>query len=69
MRIIRQPGLSAVVAVKGPGVNAIAIPDGIPVEEVMELASLVLTSGEYQQVRHEMEVRSEGSWRPSQVRH
>jgi len=54
MRVIRQSVLPAVIKVNGRGVNAVAIPEGLPVEEILELASLVLTSGEYQQVRHEM---------------
>jgi hypothetical protein len=55
MRIVRQAGLPAVVTVKGPGVDAVAIPEGLPAEDVLELASLVLTPSEYQQVQREME--------------
>jgi hypothetical protein len=55
MRIIRWSGLPAVVRVKGRGVSAVAIPAALPAEEVLEMASLVLSPSEYQQVRHEVE--------------
>lgn len=51
MRVIRLPALPAVVRVKGPGVCAVAIPDDLPSDEVLELASLVLTTTEYEEVR------------------
>lgn len=51
MRIIRMSDLPAVVLVKGPGVCAVAIPDGLPSHEVLELASLVLSTTEYEEVR------------------
>lgn len=51
MRIIRKPDLPAVVLVKGPGVCAVAIPEGLPSHEVLELASLVLSTKEYEEVR------------------
>jgi hypothetical protein len=57
MRIVRQAGLPAVVTVKGPGVYAVAIPEGLPAEDVLELASLVLTPSEYQQVQREVQAR------------
>jgi hypothetical protein len=52
MRIIRMSALPAVVLVKGPGVCAVAIPDSLPSHEVLELASLVLSTTEYEEVRH-----------------
>jgi hypothetical protein len=51
MRVIRLPALPAVVLVKGPGVCAVAIPDNLPRDEVLELASLVLSTSEYEEVR------------------
>ena len=51
MRVIRSTALPAVVLVKGPGVCAIAIPDNLPRHEILELASLVLTTSEYEEVR------------------
>jgi hypothetical protein len=41
--------------VKGPGVCAVAIPDDLPSDEVLELASLVLTTTEYEEVREAVE--------------
>ena len=52
MRIIRVPALPAVVLVKGPGICAVAIPNNLPSHEVLELASLVLSDSEYEEVRH-----------------
>lgn len=53
MRIIRlSAALPAVVLVKGPGVCAVAIPDNLPSHEVLELASLMLSPTEYEEVRH-----------------
>jgi len=52
MRIVRVSALPAVVLVKGPGVCAVAIPDNLPSHEVLELASLVLSPAEYEEVRH-----------------
>jgi len=52
MRIVRVSALPAVVLVKGPGVCAVAIPDSLPSHEVLELASLVLSPAEYEEVRH-----------------
>lgn len=51
MLVIRSPALPAVVLVKGPGVCAVAIPDSLPSNEVLELASLVLSTKEYEEVR------------------
>lgn len=47
MRIIRSSGLPAVVLVKGRGVRTLAIPRGLPSHEVLEMASLVLSTSEY----------------------
>jgi hypothetical protein len=52
MRIIRVPALPAVVRVKGPGICAVAIPDNLSSHEVLELACLVLSPTEYEEVRH-----------------
>jgi hypothetical protein len=52
MRIIRVPALPAVVLVKRRGICAVAIPDNLPSHEVLELASLVLSPTEYEEVRH-----------------
>jgi len=51
MLVIRLPALPAVVRVKGPGVCAVAIPDSLPADEVLELASLVLSTREYEEIR------------------
>lgn len=51
MLVIRLPALPAVVRVKGPGVCAVAIPDNLPSDEILELASLVLSTREYEEVR------------------
>jgi hypothetical protein len=52
MRIIRSSPLPAVVLVRGPGVCTVAIPDGLPSDEILELASLVLSTTEYEEFRH-----------------
>ena len=52
MRIIRSSSLPAVVLVRGPGVCAVAIPDGLPSAEILKLASLVLSTTEYEEFRH-----------------
>jgi len=49
MRIIRSSDVPAVVLVKGRGVFTVAIPDGLPSHEVLELASLVLSTSEYEE--------------------
>jgi hypothetical protein len=51
MRVIRSHALPAVVLVKGPGVCAVVIPDSLHPDEVLELASLVLSATEYEEVR------------------
>jgi hypothetical protein len=55
MRIIRSSGLPAVVLVRGHGVFSVAIPDSLPSHEVLELASLVLSTGEYEEFRRAVE--------------
>lgn len=50
MRVIRVPALPAVVLVKGPGMCTVAIPDSLPSDEILELASLVLSATEYEEV-------------------
>lgn len=59
MRIIRSSDLPAVVRVKGPGVCAVAIPEGLPSHEILELASLVLSTSEYREFRHAVEPYAE----------
>jgi hypothetical protein len=70
MRVIRSPALPAVVLVKGPGVCAVAIPDNLPHDEILELASLVLTTSEYEEVRNAVApgaVRASDIARPDEV--
>jgi hypothetical protein len=52
VRIIRSSGLRAVVRVKGRGTVTVAIPETLPSDEVLELASLVLSTSEYEEVRY-----------------
>ena len=52
MRIFRSSDLPAVVLVKGPGVVTVAIPQSLSSREVLELASLVLSTSEYEELRH-----------------
>lgn len=52
MRIIRSSDLPAVVLVRGRGVSAVAIPERLSSDEVLELASLVLSTSEYEEFRH-----------------
>jgi hypothetical protein len=52
MRIIRSSNLPAVVLVKGRGISVVAIPEDLPSHEILELASLVLSPGEYEEFRH-----------------
>ena len=52
MRIIRLSDLSAVVLVKGRGVCTVAIPERLSSDEVLELASLVLSTSEYEEFVH-----------------
>jgi hypothetical protein len=54
MRIVRWSGLRAVVKVKSRGDVTVAIPSGVPSSEVLDLASLVLSGGEYQELCHAM---------------
>ena len=68
MRIIRMSALPAVVLVKGPGVCAVAIPDSLPSHEVLELASLVLSTTEYEEVRHAVKPCGDRHPRPARKR-
>jgi hypothetical protein len=52
MRIIRSSGLPAVVLVKVRGVRTLAIPQSLPSHEVLEMASLVLSTSEYEELWH-----------------
>ena len=58
MRIVRLPHLPAFVLVKGRGVLSVAIPESLSSDEVLELASLVLSTGEYEEFQHAVEGRS-----------
>ncbi len=51
MWIIRSSDLRAVVLVKGRGVFRVVIPERLPHNEVLELASLVLSTSEYEEFR------------------
>lgn len=51
MWIIRSSDLRAVVLVKGRGVFSVAIPERLSSDEVLELASLVLSTSEYEELR------------------
>ena len=55
MRIIRSSGLRAVVRVKDRGMVAVAFPASLPAREVLELASLVLSTSEYEEFRDVVE--------------
>ena len=55
MRIFRSSDLPAVVLVKGRGVVTVAIPQSLPSHEVLELASLVLSTSEYDEFRDAVE--------------
>jgi hypothetical protein len=49
MRIIRSSGLRAVIRVRDRGMVAVAFPESLPAHEVLELASLVLSTSEYEE--------------------
>lgn len=77
MRIVRSPDLPAVVLVKGRGVRALAIPESLPASEVLELASLVLSTSEFEELRHAVQSppplrhgrdRFDGSIQPGSLR-
>ncbi len=55
MRIIRSSDLPAVVLVKGRGVRTLAIPESLTSHQVLELASLVLSTSEYEELRQAVE--------------
>ena len=54
MRIVRWSGLPAVVLVKGRGMCAVAVPENLASREVLELARLVLSPNEYQELQLEV---------------
>jgi hypothetical protein len=64
MRITRSPDLPAVVLVKSHGERALAIPEGLSSHEVLELASLVLSASEYEELWHAVEPADDGTPRP-----
>jgi len=55
MRIIRSSDLPAVVLVRARGLRTLAIPERLPSREVLELASLMLSTSEYEELRHAVE--------------
>jgi hypothetical protein len=55
MRIFRSSGLRAVVRVKDRGMVTVAFPESLPSHEVLELASLVLSTSEYEEFRDAVE--------------
>jgi len=55
MRIIRSSDLPAVVLVKGRGVRSLAIPENLTSRQVLELASLVLSTSEYEELQQAVE--------------
>ena len=61
MRIIRLSDLAAVVLVKGRGVFTVAIPERLSSDEVLELASLVLSTSEYEEFLHSVDLRGDRS--------
>jgi hypothetical protein len=61
MRIIRSSGLPAVVLVKGRGVRTLAIPRNLPSDAVLELASLMLSTSEYEELRHAVQPAADHS--------
>jgi hypothetical protein len=63
MRIFRSSDLPAVVLVRGRGVFTMAIPDSLPSHEVMELASLVLSTSEYEEFLRAVEPIVDGGVR------
>jgi hypothetical protein len=52
MRIIRSSEVPAVVLVKAREECTLAIPESLPSREVLELASLMLSTSEYEELRH-----------------
>jgi hypothetical protein len=52
MRIVQWSGLSAVVKVKTSKDVTVAIPEGLPRNDVLDLASLILSNREYRQLRN-----------------
>ena len=52
MRIIRSSDVPAVVLVKARELCTLAIPESLPSHEVLELASLMLSTSEYEELRH-----------------
>jgi hypothetical protein len=55
MRIIRSSVLPALVLVKGRGIFTVAVPERLSSGEILELASLVLSTSEYEEFRHAVE--------------
>jgi hypothetical protein len=55
MRIIRSSGLRAVVRVKDRGMVTVAFPESLPSRDVLELASLVLSTSEYEEFLNAVE--------------
>ena len=55
MWIVRSSHLPAFVLVRGRGVLSVAVPESLSSDEVLELASLVLSTGEYEEFQHAVE--------------
>lgn len=64
MRIIRSHELPAVVLVKGRGVSAVGIPASLPSREVLELASLILSGNEYEELQRAVGSADDDAHRP-----
>lgn len=65
MRIIHWSGLPAVVRVKGRGVCTVVVPENLTAPEVMDLASLVLSPGEYVELQDSVRPEGEDPQRPA----
>ena len=63
MRIIRSSGLRAVVRVRDRGMVTVAFPASVPSREVLELASLVLSTSEYEEFLDAVEPAAGGDLR------
>ena len=63
-KVVRWSDLPAVVRVETRADVIVAIPRGLPRHEVLDLASLVLTHREYQELRHRIQpATGPGPWR------
>jgi len=67
MRIFRSSDLPAVVLVKGRGVVTVAVPQSLSSHEVLELASLVLSTSEYEEFRDAVEPAADRGIQPGRT--